>query len=38
MFNKERVKGLVTGVLIGVIAAGTVGAFAYTDYIEAVYG
>lgn len=37
MFNKERVKGLVTGALIGAIAAGTVGAFAYTDYIEAVY-
>lgn len=37
MFNKERVKGLVTGVLIGTIAAGTIGAFAYTDYIEAVY-
>lgn len=37
MFNKERVKGLVTGVLIGAIAAGTAGVFAYTDYIEAVY-
>lgn len=37
MFNKERVKGLVTGALIGAIAAGTVGVFAYTDYIEAVY-
>lgn len=37
MFNKERVKGIVTGTLIGAIIVGTVGAFAYTDYIEAVY-
>lgn len=37
MFNKERVKGLVTGALIGAIITGTVGVFAYTDYIEAVY-
>lgn len=27
MFNKERVKGLVTGALIGAIITGTVGVF-----------
>ena len=37
MFNKERVKGLVAGALIGAVVAGTAGVFAYTDYIEAVY-
>lgn len=37
MFNKERVKGLVSGALIGAVVAGTAGVFAYTDYIEAVY-
>ncbi|MBQ2663865.1 MAG: NPCBM/NEW2 domain-containing protein [Clostridia bacterium] len=37
MFNKERVKGLVAGALIGAVVTGAAGVFAYTDYIEAVY-
>lgn len=37
MLKKERVKGFVTGALISAIITGTVGVFAYTDYIEAVY-
>lgn len=34
---KKRVQGLVAGLIIGATVAGT-GAFAYTNYIEAVYG
>ncbi len=33
---KKRVQGLIAGVIIGATVAGT-GAFAYTNYIEAVY-
>ena len=33
---KKRVQGLVAGLIIGATVAGT-GAFAYTNYIEAVY-
>ena len=34
---KKRMQGLVAGLIIGATVAGT-GAFAYTNYIEAVYG
>lgn len=33
----KRIKSFVAGALVGVTVAGTVGVFAYTDYIEAVY-
>lgn len=34
---KKRIKTFVAGLLIGATVAATVGVFAYTDYIEAVY-
>lgn len=34
---KKRLQGFIAGILSGIIAAGTIGVFAYTDYIEAVY-
>lgn len=34
---KKRIQGFIVGALVGTTIVGTVGAFAYTDYIEAVY-
>lgn len=34
---KKRLQGFAAGMLAGIIAAGAIGVFAYTDYIEAVY-
>lgn len=33
----KKIKSFILGLIIGVTIAGTIGAFAYTDYIEAVY-
>lgn len=34
---KKRIQGFIAGAIVGAAIVGTVGAFAYTDYIEAVY-